>query len=127
MTAPTSQDPLQMIARMLQPWQASLENPPKAQEAVLQNQRAIYTQTTYGEKCGAAAVGSIADYRAKFPIATYDDYQPLIERVMAGENELLLKEPALGWAITRGTTKGETKFIPMTATDIEMRVSAGRR
>jgi hypothetical protein len=32
----------------------------------------------------------------------------------------------VGWAITRGTTKGESKFVPMTATDLEMRVSAGR-
>jgi hypothetical protein len=117
---------MQMIARMLQPWQAALENPPAAQEAVLQNLLNIYAQTAYGEKFGAQAVGSIADYRAKFPISTYEDYQPLIERVMAGENELLLNEPALGWAITRGTTQNETKFIPMTATDIEMRISAGR-
>lgn len=126
MTAPAPQDPMQMIARMLQPWHASLENPPGAQEAVLQTLLNIYAQTAYGEKYGAAAVGSIADYRAKFPVSTYEDYQPLIKRVMAGENELLLNEPTLGWAITRGTTKGETKFIPMTATDIEMRVSAGR-
>jgi hypothetical protein len=122
----TPQDPLQMIARMLQPWQASLENPPQAQEAVLQSLLKIYAQSEYGQRFGADGIGSLADYRAKFPISTYEDYQPLIERVMAGENELLLNEPSLGWAITRGTTKGETKFIPMTATDIEMRVSAGR-
>jgi hypothetical protein len=45
---------------------------------------------------------------------------------MAGETDLLLYEPPVGWAITRGTTKGESKFIPMTATDLKMRVSAGR-
>jgi hypothetical protein len=126
MTTPTPQDPMQMIARMLQPWQAALENPPQAQEAVLQTLLNIFAQTAYGDKYGASTVGSIADYRAKFPVSTYEDYQPLIERVLAGENELLLNEPALGWAITRGTTKGETKFIPMTATDIQMRISAGR-
>jgi hypothetical protein len=32
----------------------------------------------------------------------------------------------VGWAITRGTTAGESKFIPMTPTDLQMRVSAGR-
>jgi hypothetical protein len=32
----------------------------------------------------------------------------------------------VGWAITRGTTQGESKFIPMTPTDLRMRVSAGR-
>ena len=115
-----------MIAQMLQPWQTSLEDPAGAQEVVLKKLLAIYSQTGYGQKYGAEKVGSIDDYRAAFPIATYDDSQPVIERVMAGENDLLLNEPVLGWAITRGTTKGENKFIPMTPTDIEMRVSAGR-
>jgi hypothetical protein len=45
---------------------------------------------------------------------------------MAGEVGLLLGEEPVGWAITRGTTEGESKFIPMTATDMLMRVSAGR-
>lgn len=124
-----TQDPaaaMQMIATMLKPWQDSLTNPAQAQELVLQNLLKIYAQTAYGQKFGAADVGSIADYRAQFPVATYDDYQPVIRRVMAGETELLLNEPPLGWAITRGTTKGEHKFIPMTPTDMEMRVSAGR-
>ena len=124
-----TQDPasaMQMITKMLQPWQQSLMNPAKVQEGVLQNLLKIYAQTDYGQKYDADGVGSIEDYRAKFPVANYDDYLPIIRRVMAGENELLLNEPPLGWAITRGTTKGENKFIPMTPTDIEMRVSAGR-
>ncbi|MFW5714138.1 MAG: GH3 family domain-containing protein [Brevefilum sp.] len=118
--------PMEQIAQMLQPWQASLHDPAGTQEVVLQRLLKIYQQTDYGQKYGADAVGSIEDYRAKFPVATYEDFQPVIQRVMAGENELLLNEPPLGWAITRGTTKDESKFIPMTATDIEMRVSAGR-
>jgi len=118
--------PMVRIKEMLQPWQAALENPPKAQETVLERLLGIYAQTGYGQKYSAEEVGSIEDYRARFPIATYDDYQPIIRRVMGGETELLLNEPPVGWAITRGTTKGENKFIPMTPTDIEMRVSAGR-
>jgi len=124
-----TQDPqaaMQMITKMLAPWQSAVEEPEQAQEMVLQRLLAIYAQTMYGQKNGAKKIGSIQDYRAKFHIASYDDYQPLIQRVMAGENRLLLNEPPLGWAITRGTTKGENKFIPMTPTDIEMRVSAGR-
>ena len=39
---------------------------------------------------------------------------------------MLLNEAPVGWAITRGTTKGESKFVPMTPTDLRMRVSAGR-
>lgn len=124
-----TQDPqpaMQMIEQMLKPWQKALEDPARAQEDVLQTLLQTYAQTEYGRKYGAESVGSIADYRAQFPIADYEDYQPVIRRVMAGEPELLLNEPPVGWAITRGTTKGENKFIPMTPTDLEMRVSAGR-
>ena len=66
---------------------------------------------------------SPTDYRRAFPAATYEEYKPLITRVMAGEVDLLLCEPPVGWAITRGTTAGESKFIPMTPTDLRMRVS----
>jgi hypothetical protein len=73
-------------------------------------------------------VGSIDDYRRLFPVAGYDAFQPIIQKVMAGDVALLLKEPPVGWAITRGTTgrEGESKYIPMTATDLKLRVSAGR-
>lgn len=126
MDAQATISPMDQIARMLQPWQASLQDPAGTQEAVLQRLLKIYRQTVYGQKYGAEQVGSVEDYRARFPIASYEDYQPVIQRVMGGETDLLLNEPPLGWAITRGTTKDESKFIPMTATDIEMRVAAGR-
>ena len=75
---------------------------------------------------GAGLAGLAAAYRRAFPVMTYDDYKPLIEAVMAGETRLLLCEEPVGWAITRGTVAGESKFIPMTPTDVRMRVSAGR-
>jgi hypothetical protein len=68
----------------------------------------------------------LSDYRRAFPVATYDDFKPIIKQVMDGDNHSLLWEEAIGWAITRGTTKGESKFIPMTPTDFRLRVSAGR-
>jgi hypothetical protein len=68
----------------------------------------------------------VAGYRRAFPVMTYDDYKPLIQKVMEGHVQLLLCEEPVGWAITRGTVEEEPKFIPMTATDLRMRVSAGR-
>jgi hypothetical protein len=86
-----------------------------------------YARTRYGAEHGAAHIETLADYRRAFPISDYDHvYKPLIERVMAGDVGLLLCEEPVGWAITRGTTRGESKFIPMTPTDLRMRVSAGR-
>ena len=116
----------QMLQSFLQPWHTAVADPPKAQEEVLHRLLKEYAQTEFGKQHGAAHIESLADYQQAFPIATYDDYKPLIERVMAGEVGLLLWEEPVGWAITRGTTKGEAKFIPMTPTDLRMRVSAGR-
>ena len=117
---------MQVLEAFLQPWHAAVADPAQAQEAVLQRLLKDYAQTDYGRGHGATQVETLADYRRAFPVSTYEDYKPLTERVMAGETGLLLCEDPIGWAITRGTTKEESKFIPMTPTDLRMRVSAGR-
>jgi hypothetical protein len=117
----------QILSSQLEPWHRAVAEPAAAQEDVLHRLLMDYAKTRYGVEHGAANIGTLADYRAGFPIADYDNhYKALIERVMGGEIDLLLSEEPVGWAITRGTTKGESKFIPMTPTDLQMRVSAGR-
>jgi len=115
-----------MLTAILQPWHDAVNDPAKAQQGVLHNLLSMYAQTGYGAQHGAAQIETVEDYRRAFPVATYEDYKPLIQRVMAGETGVLLSEEPVGWAITRGTTSGESKFIPMTPTDLAMRVSAGR-
>ncbi|MGC8787283.1 MAG: GH3 family domain-containing protein [Anaerolineae bacterium] len=122
----TSQDMQETLKRFVQPWYQALADPATAQQAVLQRLLQGYAHTVYGQEHNAHRVTTIEEYRQAFPLITYEDIKPLIERTMAGETNLLLYEPPVGWAITRGTTKGESKFIPMTPTDIKMRVSAGR-
>jgi hypothetical protein len=117
---------IRVLEGFLRPWHEAVANPPAAQEAVLEKLLRGYAQTEYGAEHGADQVGSVEEYREAFPVTTYEQMKPLIDRVMAGEERLLLYEAPVGWAITRGTTKGESKFIPMTATDLKMRVSAGR-
>ena len=121
-----SQAAAELLRTFVQPWHEAVADPTKAQQKVLRHLLQSYAETDYGAKHGAGQIETVDDYRRAFPVATYEDYKPLIQRVMAGEAKLLLNEEALGWAITRGTTKGESKFIPMTATDIGMRVNAGR-
>jgi hypothetical protein len=116
----------QILQTMLQPWHEAVAEPAKAQEEVLHRILIDYAQTEYGKQHAAGQIGSLEDYRRAFPVATYADYKPAIDRVMAGEVSLLLCEEPVGWAITRGTTQGESKFIPMTPTDMRMRISAGR-
>ena len=117
---------LQMLLGQLQPWHEAVAQPGKAQEQVLHRLLADYARTDYGAQHSASQIESVQDYRRAFPTTTYEEYKPLLQRVMAGEVRLLLCEEPVGWAITRGTTAGESKFIPMTPTDLRMRVSAGR-
>jgi len=115
-----------LLEGLLQPWHDAVEEPGQAQQEVLHHLLQGYAETGYGAQHGAASVETIADYRRAFPVVTYEDIQPLIQRVMAGEADVLLNEEPVGWAITRGTTGDEPKFIPMTPTDLRMRISAGR-
>ncbi len=116
----------QMLIGLLQPWDNSLLDPPSAQNDVLQKLVPDFSKTKYGKQKGAEQIDSIDDFRRIFPIATYEDFRPWIKKVMSGDiGQLLCEEPA-GWAITRGTTKGESKFIPMTPTDMRLRICAGR-
>jgi len=125
--AQPSPSPAEQLKALLQPWHEAAADPAHAQEAVLHRLLQFYAQTGYGRQHSAGQIDNLADYRRAFPVATYDDdFKPLIQQVMAGEVDLLLSEEPVGWAITRGTTKGESKFIPMTPTDLRMRVSAGR-
>lgn len=125
-------DPIELQAgvermkALVEPWHQSLKDPKNTQDVVLGGLLKIFSQTDYGKEHDAGSVGSYADYCKAFPVKTYGEFKPLIDRVMAGEINLLLNEEPVGWAITRGTTSEENKFIPMTPTDLKMRVSAGR-
>ena len=126
MSATNPQQMLTMLNALVQPWNDAVADPVRAQQQVLARFLQIYAQTDYGRQHRAAQISTPEEYQRAFPVTTYESYKPLIQRVMAGEVNLLLNERPIGWAITRGTTQGESKFIPMTPTDLKMRVSASR-
>ena len=126
MQQPTPQEMKERLKPFVEPWFRALADPAAAQQAVLKVLLQGYARTQYGQKHKAGEIMDVDEYRRAFPVVTYDDLQPLMQRTMAGETDLLLYEEPVGWAITRGTTRAESKFIPMTPTDLKMRVSAGR-
>lgn len=114
------------VQQVLGSCQQATGDPARAQDDVLSRLLEIYARTEYGQQHGASRIESLSEYRAAFPITDYPTLTPTIRRVMAGEPHLLLDEEPIGWAITRGTTAEEPKFIPMTPTDLKLRVSAAR-
>ncbi len=115
-------------------WHKGLQDPARTQAQTLEWLVAGYARTVYGQECGAADLLALADdpprffeaYRRAFPIVTYETIKPWIDRVVAGEVAALLPEPPIAWAMTRGTTRGTSKRIPITDTDLGIRVAAAR-
>ena len=75
------QDPQTMIQALLQPWHEAVGDPSAAQEQVLHRLLTDYAETDYGTQHGASSIDTVEDYRRAFPVATYEDYKPLLERV----------------------------------------------
>lgn len=121
-----SPSPADMLQQMLKPWHEAVHDPADAQRKVLAGLLSGYAKTGYGADHACPVDASIEHYRERFPIQSYSGFKPLLDRVLAGEENLLLHEPVLGWAITRGTTENEPKFIPMTPGDLKLRASAAR-
>jgi hypothetical protein len=124
----------EFIQLFVQLWHEGQTDPPRAQAQTLQWLIEGYSQTIYGQKWGAADMLSMEDtpaqffeaYRCAFPVVTYDAIKPWIDRVAAGETKALLPEPPVAWAMTRGTTRGVPKRIPITDADLGIRVAAAR-
>jgi hypothetical protein len=122
------------IQVFVQVWHDGLRDPARTQAQTLEWLLEGYARTVYGQQYGAAGLLPLVDdpprlfdaYRRAFPTVTYDTIRPWIDRVIAGEVEALLPEPPVAWAMTRGTTRGTPKRIPITESDLVIRVAAAR-
>jgi hypothetical protein len=115
-------------------WHKGLVDPAQTQAQTLEWLLDGYARTAYGQQYTAEDLLALVDnpprlfdaYRQTFPAATYDEIKPKIDRVIAGELRALLPEPPIAWAMTRGTTRGTPKRIPITESDLGIRVAAAR-
>lgn len=71
--------------------------------------------TEYGRRHGFASIRTLEDYRRQVPVIEYADIADLIDRVAAGESNVLTAESPIMFAMTSGTT-GKPKLIPVTPT-----------
>ncbi len=69
--------------------------------------------TEYGKRYDFASIHSIEDYQKKVPVVVYDDLAPYLERMMAGEKNLLTAYRYDHFNETSGTV-GVPKVVPMT-------------
>jgi hypothetical protein len=86
-----------------------------AQCAVLAEVLYPNRHSVYGTAHGFGRIRDARDYQERVPLITYADVAGLVERIAAGEPNVLTCEPVQLLEPTSGTTGGE-KLIPSTAT-----------
>lgn len=91
----------------------SLKRPDEKQLQRLQQIVERNRNTEFGKRYGLQSVRTIDDYQQRVPLHDYDDFRPDIERMMAGEKNVLVADDVLLFEPTGGSTGG-SKFIPFT-------------
>lgn len=99
--------------------------PIKTQDKVFKDliQRAAVTQ--FGKDHKFSEIKTYEQFVARVPIRDYEDLKPYVERVVAGEADILWPEKPLYFAKTSGTTSG-AKYIPITKESMPNHIKAAR-
>lgn len=96
-----------------------------AQERTFAELRTQLAATAYGRVHGIEATTSYAHFQAHVPLQTYEGFLPYIERMKAGENDVLWPGHCSFYAVSSGTTAGRTKYLPVTEAMLEHFRKAG--
>jgi hypothetical protein len=100
-------------------------NPIKTQEKVFKNLIKQAGSTKFGQDHDFEEILSFADFASRVPIRDYEDLKPYVEKVVAGEADVLWPGKPLYFAKTSGTTSG-AKYIPLTKESMPTHVNAAR-
>lgn len=87
--------------------------PVSAQRNVLQHLVTQAQYTEFGRKYKFSRLFTVKDFKTRIPIQEYDDLKPYINRMMAGEENILWNTPIYWFAKSSGTTSDKSKFIPI--------------
>jgi hypothetical protein len=96
-------------------FQRATERPEEAQRLALKRLLARNAGTAFGRAHRFAAIDGPAGYARRVPIRDFEGFRPWVERVLAGESQVLTAETPTAFATTSGTT-GQPKRVPVTAT-----------
>ncbi|KAB8152133.1 hypothetical protein EZY14_015485 [Kordia sp. TARA_039_SRF] len=110
------------IQRKVSKW---ANNPVQTQEKVFQKLIKDAAHTAFGNDHDFASIHSHADFVKRVPIRDYEALRPYVDRVVAGEKDILWKGQPLYFAKTSGTTSG-AKYIPITKESMPTHVEAAR-
>ena len=99
--------------------------PIETQNAVFKSLMDQAKDTQFGKDHDFKNIKTHSDFISQVPIRDYEDLKPYVERVVAGEADILWKGKPLYFAKTSGTTSG-SKYIPITKESMPTHIEAAR-
>lgn len=91
----------------------AVENPIVTQHLVFDDLISKAVHTEWGEQYDYASIEGYATFKQRVPVQSYEEFQPLFERVRHGESDVLWPGKISWFAKSSGTTAGRSKFIPV--------------
>jgi GH3 auxin-responsive promoter len=110
------------IARDIQRWSAHAV---QEQEHIFKRLIDVGKTTAFGKAHGFDQIRSYQDFIERVPIRDYEGIKPYIERIKAGEQDVLWRGKPAYFAKTSGTTSG-VKYIPISKDSIPNHFGSAR-
>ena len=93
--------------------------PLETQKETLYQLLAKAATTEWGLKYKYSSITSVKEFQSRFPVQTYEDIIPYVERMRKGETNLLWPGEIKWFSKSSGTTSTKSKFIPMSIESLE--------
>lgn len=71
------------------------------------------TETEWGKKYNYKSIRNYEDFKRRVPVQTYEDIKPYVERLRAGEKNIIWSSQIHWFAKSSGTTNDKSKFLPV--------------
>jgi len=94
-------------------------HPVSTQRDVLQDLVTVAQYTAFGKEHHFSKLFTLKEFKLKVPIREYEDLQPYIERMLAGEDNVLWNTPVRWFAKSSGTSNNKSKFIPVSEESLQ--------
>tara|TARA_R110002050_G_scaffold293182_1_gene449331 strand:+ start:1267 stop:2760 length:1494 start_codon:yes stop_codon:yes gene_type:complete len=110
------------VYKKIQKWAS---NPVETQQNVFEDLIANAAGTEFGKDHDFISINTYSDFVKRVPVRDYEALKPYVEKVVAGEDNILWKGKPIYFAKTSGTTSG-SKYIPITKESMPTHVEAAR-
>lgn len=101
------------------------KNPHKTQQKVFNNLISKGQKTAFGKDHDFKNINSYNDFKKRVKVTDYEGLRPYVDRIVAGESNILWTGKPLYFAKTSGTTSG-AKYIPITKDSMPTHIKAAR-